>query len=255
MLSTPLLILQSSGPDTYQKSHLWRWAYSDILILIASSFLRLRNDSSVGNHLGCLAWSILMQNKIMMLVLPPGMTPELEIILAEGAGMEPGYSSDKVSISVSPSSLSSYTHDHHHRCRRYPNYWMQSVQSWSRLTRWLFSSNLTRWWKSAIAAAWDKFLFKVLIFVILLFQQYLHYHLCHFTFNCWIKMKRWWQDRSWWSLVSRTLRSFFTTFTNNYQIEFERIASWKAWWGNLWGAFCDCSQEPRHALYWTLQVD
>ena len=25
------------------------------------------------------------------------MTPELEIILAEGAGMEPGYSSDKVS--------------------------------------------------------------------------------------------------------------------------------------------------------------
>ena len=27
----------------------------------------------------------------------PGMTPELEIILAEGAGMEPGYSSDKVS--------------------------------------------------------------------------------------------------------------------------------------------------------------
>ena len=25
-----------------------------------------------------------------------GMTPELEIILAEGAGMEPGYSSDKV---------------------------------------------------------------------------------------------------------------------------------------------------------------
>ena len=29
--------------------------------------------------------------------MSPGMTPELEIILAEGAGMEPGYSSDKVS--------------------------------------------------------------------------------------------------------------------------------------------------------------
>ena len=28
--------------------------------------------------------------------MSPGMTPELEIILAEGAGMEPGYSSDKV---------------------------------------------------------------------------------------------------------------------------------------------------------------
>ena len=31
--------------------------------------------------------------------MSPGMTPELEIILAEGAGMEPGYSSDKVSSS------------------------------------------------------------------------------------------------------------------------------------------------------------
>ena len=50
-----------------------------------------------------------MQNIIIMPVLPPGMTPELEIILAEGAGMEPGYSSDKVSISVSASSLSSYS--------------------------------------------------------------------------------------------------------------------------------------------------
>ena len=28
----------------------------------------------------------------------PGMTPELEIILAEGAGIEPGYSSQKVQL-------------------------------------------------------------------------------------------------------------------------------------------------------------
>ena len=34
-----------------------------------------------------------------------GMTPELEIILAEGAGMEPGYSSDKVCFLVSNKSL------------------------------------------------------------------------------------------------------------------------------------------------------
>ena len=46
--------------------------------------------------LAVIAWSIFMQNIIIMPVLPPGMTPELEIILAEGAGMEPGYSSDKV---------------------------------------------------------------------------------------------------------------------------------------------------------------
>ena len=32
-----------------------------------------------------------------------GMTPELEIILAEGAGMEPGYSSDKVCFLGKPS--------------------------------------------------------------------------------------------------------------------------------------------------------
>ena len=38
--------------------------------------------------------------------ISPGMTPELEIILAEGAGMEPGYSSDKVSMPPSPSTSS-----------------------------------------------------------------------------------------------------------------------------------------------------
>ena len=35
------------------------------------------------------------------------MTPELEIILAEGAGMEPGYSSDKVCFLVFSVSVSS----------------------------------------------------------------------------------------------------------------------------------------------------
>ena len=51
---------------------------------------------------------------VIIIPLSPGMTPELEIILAEGAGMEPGYSSDKVSISVFIN-VTHHTHDHHHQ--------------------------------------------------------------------------------------------------------------------------------------------
>ena len=211
------LILQSSGPDTYQKSHLWRWAYSDILILIASSFLRLRNDSSVGNHLGYLAWSIFMQNIIIMPVLPPGMTPELEIILAEGAGMEPGYSSDKVSISVSPSSLSSYS-------------WSSSpLPSLSQLLDAKCSKLITVD-KMIIFIQLDKVMEKCNRCRLgqISLQGPWHRNLCKFYFSSlnWMKRK-----------------------------DVDRLATGEAWWGDLWGGFCDGTQEPRHAFHWTLQVN